>query len=261
MGSLARGWMFLRPVTDAVVSTPVLDRPYEFHVLGLGEEECAARDGELLAAGRCRIAFDPLERMLRELEIAAARYRVGDGTGAAGVAPASSVAQDAQQALLVALAQLRHEVNGDLVLSRWLREHEGDPTVGRWHELASFSEALRDLLVPYGRVQPAWLDEAGDRVLEESDRRLLAASEPLPQCSLGPELPVCELASPPTLYPRQALDTLLRVALEHGAQIWYLRSNQPGGTVLEGATLERPFAPVAPAVPAALVAAAPAAVE
>ncbi|MEO1001742.1 MAG: CPBP family glutamic-type intramembrane protease [Cyanobacteria bacterium J06638_7] len=74
-GSLQRGWMGTRPISDVLV----------------------------------RVDGRALDAIALQTEILAARYRSGDGTGVALVTPATSCVQDSSQALWIALQQLRQE--------------------------------------------------------------------------------------------------------------------------------------------------------
>ncbi len=74
MGDRAFGFLGLRPVTDTLIKLDEFTGDYE---------------GE----GWVR---SPLDRVMYELEIMAARYRTGDGTGATFVGPANNCVQDAK---------------------------------------------------------------------------------------------------------------------------------------------------------------------
>ncbi|MBA3922510.1 MAG: abortive infection protein [Nostocaceae cyanobacterium] len=93
MGDLQRGWLGVRPVSDAIVKFDAVTEDYDF-------------DG---------IRLSPLAEFTKQLDIMTARYRVGDGTGAALVTPATSCVQDANQALFLTLKPTFRTSNGSIV--------------------------------------------------------------------------------------------------------------------------------------------------
>ncbi|MGB3297566.1 MAG: CAAX protease, partial [Phormidesmis sp.] len=83
MGDRTFGFLGLRPVVDTLIKLDEFTDDYQ-------------------GKGWVR---SPLDRVMYELEIMAARYRIGDGTGATFVGPANNCVQDANQALYAALRQ------------------------------------------------------------------------------------------------------------------------------------------------------------
>ena len=55
----------------------------------------------------------PLDGVVHQLEVMAARYRIGDGTGGTFVALANNCVQDANQALYAALRQIARSIRSN----------------------------------------------------------------------------------------------------------------------------------------------------
>jgi len=136
-------------------------------------------------------AFAPVfPVMLRELDAMTARYRIGDGTGATYVGAANNCAQDANQALFDALADL------------------GIAT--------PLARRLLRALEPFGHARGDWKARTATlgRTMEDAPWSGLLAG----------------LTSWRTLLPRLASDTVARVFLTEGAAAHIMRATQVGGT-------------------------------
>jgi predicted Abi (CAAX) family protease len=197
------GWLGTRPIADILVRFPPFTGSYR-----VGDEE-----------------LSPLDLFERELSVMMARYRLGDGSGAAFVGVANNCAQDSNQALFNALRRLQRQVRDrdPAVLDRWRAAYPEQ--AARLQALLRLERDLRRALLPFARLRNDWRRE----------RMVLGLS-------LG-EDPVADvlrgLGSWRTALPRQASETVLRVFLRHGASLLVLRADQPGG--------ENPrIAPVAP---------------
>ncbi len=191
MGHLQRGWMGTRPVIDALISYPPVTTDYDF-------------DG---------IKFSPLTTFQQQLELSAARYRVGDGTGSASVTPATSCVQDANQALYLTIEQLTRQANPQI--QRWLVAHPQDPQTQNFRELQSLGQDLRSQLAPLGIVRSDWLKNA----------QKLSGTSPLNNSSN----PILALLTWRTMLPRGAQDGMIKIFDRHGAQIQLLQTVQIGG--------------------------------
>jgi predicted Abi (CAAX) family protease len=192
MGHLQRGWMGTRPVVDALISYPPVTTDYDF-------------DG---------IQFSPLTTFQQQLELSAARYRVGDGTGNASVTPATSCVQDANQALYLAIDRLTRQANPQI--QRWLAAHPQDPQTQRFRELQSLGQDLRSQLAPLGIVRSDWLENA----------QKLSGTSALTNSSH----PILALLTWRTMLPRGAQDGMIKIFDRHGAQIQLLQTVQIGGS-------------------------------
>jgi predicted Abi (CAAX) family protease len=203
MGHLQRGWMGTRPVVDALISYPPVTTDYDFG----------------------GIKFSPLTTFQQQLELSAARYRVGDGTGAASVTPATSCVQDANQALYLSIEQLTHQVTPQI--QAWLTAHPQDPQTKRFQQLQSLGQDLKTQLAPLGIVRSDWLANAhklaGIGLLSNSNHPLWA------------------LLTWRTMLPRGAQDGIIKLFHQHGAQIQLLTTVQIGGVNPE-------IGPIAPTI-------------
>jgi predicted Abi (CAAX) family protease len=195
-GDMQRGWLGIRPISDVVVKLDAFIQPFQF--------------------GDTQISL--FEELLIQTQVIAARYRTGDGTGVAGVTPATSCVQDSNQALFIAIQQIRRRIENNPDIVAWLRQNPDSPEVGRALQFANLGRALEDMLVPYGVVRPDWQNNAeslagvaprGDFV---SNTGLLAGA-----------------LSWQSMMPRWAHDEVARIFLDNGAQLWFLRTNMVGG--------------------------------
>lgn len=201
MGNLQRGWLGTRPVADVLIKLDVLE-DYDF-------------GGNKLS---------PLSELTRQLRIISDRYRTGDGTGIASVTAATSCVQDSNQALFLTIQAIRHQVESSPAIQQWWSSHPTDPTVQRFERLIALGTALDNELAPFGIVRQDWKTNANLLAGTQIDRRQfvrVAAS--------GNENVITALQSWRTILPRQTQDELSALFLRHGAQLWFLRTNQVGG--------------------------------
>jgi predicted Abi (CAAX) family protease len=195
-GSLQRGWLGVRPISDVVIKLPALTRTYTF--------------GD--------ITLNPFAEFQKELAIMMARYRTGDGTGASIVTPAQSCMQDSSQALYETILQLRTQVGSSPAIQQWLKNHPDDLQTQQFQELMSLGQSLARVLVPLGIVRPDWHENS------EVLRGIRTADQ------LGNKTNfVTSLLSWRTVIPRVAYDNIAVIFLEHQAEMWFLRTNQVGG--------------------------------
>ena len=194
MGDLQRGWLGNRPVSDVVIKFAPVTQDYQF--------------GE--------IKLSPLTELLWQLRIMMARYRVGDGTGAAIVTPARSCVQDANQALYIAIQRVEEIVNSEGDIKAWLESHPNHPQTLRFHQLIAFGRELENLLTPLGVVRYDWKNNA----------EILGA----PSHGGGQLRTLLRtLFSWRTMLPRRAHDEIASLFLNQGAKLWFIRTNQVGG--------------------------------
>jgi|688.fasta_scaffold123821_2 predicted Abi (CAAX) family protease len=171
-GSLQRGWLGSRPFADLLVP--------------LGPEV--------------------LDAIALQAEILAARYRSGDGGGAALVTAATSCVQDSSQALWIALQQLRQQDDG------------GSMAPADRDRLQRLGRALDHLLTPFGRVRGDWRANAS-LALAAGTGRFQARQ------NIGDVL-----LSWRSMLPRGAHDTFAAEFLWAGLPLQLLRTNQIPGT-------------------------------
>jgi predicted Abi (CAAX) family protease len=196
MGHLQRGWLATRPVSDLLISYPPVTSDYDFG----------------------GIKLSPLTELQRQLNIFAARYRTGDGTGSASVTPATSCVQDANQALYVTIRQLNRQVSTQPQIQAWIAAHPQHPQTLRFRELQALGAELETTLSPLGIVRQDWQQNAAKLAGIESSRGFSSTRNPL-----------AGLVSWQTMLPRGAQDGIAKIFSRHGATIWFLNTYQVGG--------------------------------
>lgn len=196
LGNLQRGWLGSRPVSDVLVAFEPLSRDYQFGSTSLS----------------------PFKEIISQLQVMAARYRTGDGTGFAAVTPATSCVQDSNQALYIAIARLQTRLDSDPHLQAWLRDHPDDPEVARFRELGALRDDILTLLEPRGQVRPDWQQNA-EYLAGVAGRTGFVTDSSLANA----------LLSWRSMLPRRAHDEVARVLLDRGAALWVVRTNQVGG--------------------------------
>ncbi|MEG3848106.1 CPBP family glutamic-type intramembrane protease [Microcoleus sp. herbarium19] len=196
MGNLQRGWLGTRPVSDVIVKLDAISRDYKF--------------GE--------IVLSPLDELQRKLQVMAARYRTGDGTGSAAVTPATSCVQDSNQALYLTIESLTQKVNSNPAIQNWIAAHPSDSETLRFRQLVALGDALKQQLIPLGIVRSDW----------QKNAKVLSGTGASPEFAIGNNL-FAALMSWRTILPRGAHDELSRIFLKAGAQLWFIRTDGVGG--------------------------------
>ena len=201
MGDLRRGWLGTRPVSDVLVMLDVIE-DYDF--------------------GGIKISL--FQEFSRQLQVINARYRIGDGSGAAIVTPATSCVQDANQALFATVQQVRKTVATRPDIQNWLATHPNDPTTVRFRRLIVLGDEVERQLMPLGIVREDWKSNSdalsGTEIRSRSFRR--TSYQPT-------ENLLAALTSWRTILPRQTQDELSLLFLKNGAKLWILQTNQVGG--------------------------------
>ncbi|MEB3211452.1 MAG: CPBP family intramembrane glutamate endopeptidase, partial [Leptolyngbyaceae bacterium] len=207
MGHLQRGWLGTRPVSDVLVSLDVVTQPYQFDT----------------------IVINPLAEFKRQLVLMAARYRTGNGTGAAIVTPSTSCVQDSNQALYATIQSVENQIQTNPTIQQWLNAHPDHPQTQRFQSLVELGHMLENQLTPLGLVRSDWQENA----------EALAGIGDQPNWSINRSL-LSVLRSWRTLLPRRAHDelTLQLLTLGH-TPMHIIRTNQIGG---DDPTIE-PLAP------------------
>jgi predicted Abi (CAAX) family protease len=195
-GGMARGWVGLRPISDVVVKLDSFIAPFEF--------------------GDTRISL--FRELLIQTQILAARYRTGDGTGVAGVTPATSCVQDSNQALFIAMKQIERQIRENPAIVEWVKNNPDSPEAERARRFVDLGQQLEEMLVPYGVVRPDWQNNA------ES----LAGIQPRGAFTSNTGL-FSGALSWQTMMPRWGQDEVSRIFLLNGAQLWFVRPNMVGG--------------------------------
>lgn len=193
MGARQWGWLGCRPTCDILVKFSPLTEDYDF-------------DG---------LTFSPLNYVMNELEIMAARYRIGDGTGTTFVSAINSCVQDSSQAFYTALRRMMAEMELNPLIIKWLKEHPDHEQTQRFILLVDLVKNLNRYLTPIKKVRPDWrynMSTLGSFPIETPGETLLKV-----------------IASWRTLLPRWTCDQVAMIFLQLGASLWLIRTNQIGG--------------------------------
>ena len=192
MGDRSFGWMGLRPVADTLVELDGFTGDY------------VTQDGWKRS---------PLDEVIYQLEIMAARYRIGDGTGGTFVGPANNCTQDANQALYAALRRIARAIRSHPDVEEWKQQHPEQ--LHRLEQLERLGKDLKRLLLPWGTARADWRDRAEvlGSTLEDNPVQNLIRS----------------LLSWRTILPRLTSDEVTQAFLRQGGSAWVLRTNQVGG--------------------------------
>ncbi|BAU13696.1 hypothetical protein LEP3755_42370 [Leptolyngbya sp. NIES-3755] len=216
MGNQQRGWLGTRPVSDVLVKLDAIAQDYDF-------------GGNTLS---------PFAELNRQLRLITDRYRTGDGTGTAKVTPATSCVQDSNQALFLTIQAIRDRVESSPEIQSWWSSHPNDPTVQRFERLIALGNDLETQLTPFGIVRQDWKSNANVLAGTQINSSQFATVK-------EDQNIVSALKSWRTILPRQAQDELSLLFMRHGAQLWFLRTNQVGGNNPD-------IFPIAPTQPFAL---------
>ncbi|MGB3532012.1 MAG: CAAX protease [Microcoleaceae cyanobacterium] len=191
MGDRNWGWLGLRPVCDIIVELDEFTGNYETN----------------------RGPHSPLDRVIRQLEVMAARYRIGDGTGGTFVGPANNCVQDANQALYAALRQISLSIRSNPNVEQWKKEHPQQ--LSRLKQLEQLTQDFKHILLPWGTARADWKNHAEilGSTLEDN---------PIQNLIRG-------LITWRTLLPRLTSEEVVQVFLQQDASVWVLRTNQVGG--------------------------------
>ncbi len=195
MGDRQFGWMGTRPIADTLIQFDPFTGDYP-----VTEKQ----------------ERSPLDVLIRQLEVMAARYRIGDGSGGTYVGPANNCAQDSNQSLYAALRQMERSIQeaaSTEALAAWMKANPEQAQ--RLQQLQHLGDNLQQHLMPLGSARADWASEA--KVLGSS-----LEDDPLKTLGRG-------LISWRTLLPRVANDGVIQCFLRQGATAWMLRTNQLGG--------------------------------
>lgn len=191
MGDRQWGFLGIRPVCDVLLKLDNFTGHYNI-------------DGQQQS---------PLDRVVEQLDLMMARYRIGDGTGATYVGPANNCAQDSNQALYAALRSMIATYQSHSEIRQWMQAHP--EVANQLRQLESLGYSLKRNLLPFGIARADW---------KEHRERLGSSMEdsPIKQLLSG-------LASWRTMLPRVASEAIAQSFIRQGASVWVLRTNQVGG--------------------------------
>ncbi|MEC4817711.1 MAG: CPBP family intramembrane glutamate endopeptidase, partial [Scytonema sp. PMC 1069.18] len=194
MGSLWLGWLGNRPVSDILVKFAPVTTDYDFG----------------------KVKLSPLEVFIREITEMMARYRVGDGTGASLITPATSCVQDSNQALYVTIRRIEQMVVSNTAILEYIERNPDTPQVNNFKALIALGKVLEKQLVPLGVLRLDWDKNIRNLSGTGDDSNLFTAI-------------IKALSSWRTILPRTGQDTIAKIFLQQGADEWVLRTNQVGG--------------------------------
>lgn len=209
-GSLARGNMFVQPMANTLIQIP------EFAPYTIGDWK-----------------INPWAGLAREFEMMMALYRVGAGTGIAEIWPDTSCVQDSCATLFSALKRFEISVAQTRKAAKWAengaqRSDEQGLEVRRYLNFISLNRDVTKALTTFGISPGRWLEFMSEP---------LATRNPEGLKRLGNTLTALK-----TVFPRNARDHLLHVAVKRGYPMWSIMTLQIGG-VIPGL---RPLAPRTP---------------
>jgi hypothetical protein len=93
-------------------------------------------------------------QLLIQTQMLAARYRTGDGTGVAGVTPATSCVQDSNQALFIAIQQVKRQIEPNPQMAEWIQQNPDSPEAIGLNGLPPWVPPWRNALPPTGWCAP-----------------------------------------------------------------------------------------------------------
>jgi predicted Abi (CAAX) family protease len=191
-GSLFRGWMYARAISDAIIWHPSLSSTYK-----LGST-----------------SIQPIQGILRELDVMGARFRSGDGHGVAKVIASKSCVQDSNQAAFISMSKFLAELKafGDSEESL-IKAANGQQLL----ELKKIAEDYRDDVIRFAALREDWREAVTAEIAStkpplEGIKGLLAA-----------------IQSGTVLTPDIAYKKILSIFYNQNATIWFVRTNQIGG--------------------------------
>lgn len=193
MGDRQWGWLGVRPTSDIMIKFSPMTEDYDF-------------DG---------VKFSPLNYIVQELDVMAARYRTGDGTGTTFVSPINSCVQDSTQGIYTALNRMVAQLKLNPLIMKWLRENPNSEQTQRFQQLVNLVKTLENHFTPLGKARSDWRYEVptlGGFPVETPLKTLWQV-----------------IGSWRSLLPRFTNDQLAMIFLEFGAYLWILRTNQVGG--------------------------------
>ncbi len=201
MGSMRRGFMGTRPISDVLVRLDTLTEDYDF--------------------GGTKLSF--FNELLAQLSLVGARYRVGDGSGDSTITSATSCVQDSAQALFITLRRFQNKIESNPQYVQWMRDNPNHPTTLRFKKLVALGKDLAVQLTPFGVVRWDWAQNADVLTGVATDTPFISID------NFRPRNLLTGLISWRTALPRQAHDEFAKIFLLNGASLWFLRPNQIGG--------------------------------
>ena len=193
MGGLSRGWMYLPPVSDAIILHPCLNYHYRFGT----------------------IAFTPLREIETELFRISCVMRSGGGTGLSPVTIAESCSQNSTMALHSLWRRLKERCFSSVNVRRWVKKNGMAQQAVYFKSLMSIVMGWDSYFRPFITVPPRW-----KRYRDMKPYRRLAGM-------IG--VIIDGLLTFRSILPRGVFDGVCGIMISRGAKIWIIRTDGIGG--------------------------------
>jgi predicted Abi (CAAX) family protease len=126
--------------------------------------------------------------------------------------------QDSNQALYIAIEQVKRQIEQNPQITEWIQQNPDSPEIDRIERFTALGTALEEMLTPYGVVRPDWKNNA-ESLAGITPRGAFTSNKGLFSGALSWQ----------TMMPRWGHDEVSRIFLLNGAQLWFLRLNMVGG--------------------------------
>ena len=196
-GSMERGQMYNRPMSEIFVKIPAFSQPYRF-----GDR-----------------VFDPMEEVNNELQVMMGRFRTGDGTGVSEVNATNSCVQDSNQAMYVAVMKMLEAIHAVPEIKTYLASHPQEADVVRLKKLEGIMKDYVDDIVAGAALRKDW---------KASLTSTLAIKREYPG---GLEAVLNAIRIRKAVAPRWAHDNIADLLYKNGATEWFIRHDQIGGVI------------------------------
>lgn len=123
--------------------------------------------------------------------------------------------QDSNQALYVTIDKIENIVMDSEDVRKWLRDHPNAPDTIRFHSLQKLGRSISRQLAPLDVDRHDWKHNANGFAGAEKEGMFTSCLQRVKRMW--------------TIMPRRSHDDLCRTLLNHGAALWFIRTNQVGG--------------------------------
>jgi predicted Abi (CAAX) family protease len=144
------------------------------------------------------------------------------------VTPAASCVQDSNQALYITIETLKEQIKRNPEIAEGLNNHPDDPQTRRFQKLVQLGDRLYQVLTPRGVIRTDWQQNAETLAGVKKHQRYPFIQQ---------DTLATALLSWQSMLPRNAHDIISTIFLEQGATLWFLRTNQVGGSLPESLPL------------------------
>jgi predicted Abi (CAAX) family protease len=106
----------------------------------------------------------------------------------------------------------------------WLKNHPDDPQTERFQKLVQLGDRLEQVLTSRGTIRPDW---------QQNAKTLAGVKDHHSYLFIQQDTLANALLSWQSILPRNSHDIISTIFLEQGATLWFLRTNQVGGSLPE----------------------------